>query len=52
LKQLDEYLTRLSLDSGCLVVFDRRTDAPPVEERTRMESAVTPTGKPVVVVRG
>jgi len=52
LKQLDEYLTRLSLDSGFLVLFDRRTDALPMEERAAIESAVTPTGKPVVVVRG
>ena len=29
LSQLDEYLSRLSLDTGILIIFDRRPSAPP-----------------------
>ncbi len=32
-EQLGEYLDRLGLDTGTLVLFDQRTDAPPIEER-------------------
>ena len=42
LEQLDAYLTRLGLTEGTLVVFDRRTTAPPVEDRVRMEEGTTP----------
>src|SRR5215468_5592964 len=34
LAQLDSYLDRLSLDTGALVIFDRRPQAAPVAERT------------------
>jgi len=51
LKQLDAYLASLSLDHGYLAIFDRRTDALPIEERCGLHSDVTPSGKPVVVVR-
>lgn len=43
LEQLDAYLTSLGLDHGWLVVFDRRTDAPPVADRTRFADARTLT---------
>jgi hypothetical protein len=43
LRQLEAYLGSLGLDHGWLVVFDRRKDAPPVEQRTRIEEATTPT---------
>ncbi len=33
LEQLSEYLDRLGLDEGTLVLFDQRSDAPPVTER-------------------
>jgi hypothetical protein len=51
LKQLDEYLARVGLDAGVLVLFDRRSDAPPLEERVREERAVTPSGRAVRVLR-
>jgi hypothetical protein len=51
LVQLDGYLERLGLERGVLVIFDRRQDAPPIEERTRFEEAVTPTGRAVTVLR-
>ncbi|MEI8258514.1 MAG: ATP-binding protein, partial [Deltaproteobacteria bacterium] len=51
LKQLDAYLDRTGLGEGVLVLFDRRREAAPLEDRTREESAVTATGKPVRVLR-
>ena len=51
LRQLDEYLERTGLPDGVLVLFDRREDAVPLEERVHEESAVTPTGRPVRVLR-
>ncbi|QSB14238.1 ATP-binding protein [Natronosporangium hydrolyticum] len=51
LTQLDEYLRRLDLDEGTLVVFDRRPDAPSIDDRIRFESTVTSTGRKVMVLR-
>ncbi len=52
LAQLEGYLERPGLDRGVLVVFDRREEAPPIDERTRFEEATTPEhGWPVTVVR-
>jgi hypothetical protein len=51
LAQLDEYLGRLGLDQGTLVIFDRRPDAQPIDERVRFDSAKTPTGRPVTLLR-
>ena len=51
LVQLDEYLTRVGLDAGVLVLFDRRSDTAPLEERVREESAVTASGRAVRVLR-
>jgi hypothetical protein len=51
LVQLDDYLTRLSLDQGYLVIFDRRKKAALVDERTKTEQALTPSDRPVVVIR-
>jgi hypothetical protein len=51
LEQLDGYLQGLSLDEGWLVVFDRRSGLPPIEERTAVEEAVTSTGRKVTVIR-
>jgi hypothetical protein len=50
LAQLDGYLARLDLATGVLVLFDRRPEAPPIEERTRFESAATPSGRTVTVL--
>ncbi|MCA9704534.1 MAG: ATP-binding protein [Myxococcales bacterium] len=51
LVQLDEYLARLGLDEGVLVIFDCRSKAEAIEERTRFESARTPGGRAVTVLR-
>ncbi|MEW1845322.1 ATP-binding protein [Nonomuraea angiospora] len=51
LAQLDRYLDRLSLDTGVLVVFDRRPEAPPWKERGGFEQATTPSGREVTVLR-
>jgi hypothetical protein len=52
LEQLESYLRRLELDRGVLVLFDRRPEAGDIEERTRFESARTPGGLEVLVLRG
>jgi hypothetical protein len=51
LEQLDGYLARLGLDSGWLVIFDRRSTALEIEERLATEMAMTPTGRGVTVIR-
>jgi len=52
LAQLDKRLAALPADTvGWLVVFDRRPDQPPVEDRTTASTARTPAGREVVVVR-
>lgn len=51
LTQLDGYLAGLGLNWGWMVIFDARTGEPPVHERTRVESATTPNGRQVVVIR-
>ncbi len=52
LAQLDGYLVGLGLDTGWLVIFDRREGLPDIAERTTTEPATTPAGRSVVVVRG
>ena len=37
LKQLARYLTRLGLDHGALLIFDRRAEAPSIEERAELD---------------
>ncbi len=51
LTQLDEYLERLGLDEGVLVIFDRRPEAGGTEARTRFEPAQAPSGRKVTVLR-
>lgn len=51
LRQLDDYLAGLGLGSGWLVIFDQRTGLPPISERTTTETAVTPSGRDVIVIR-
>jgi hypothetical protein len=51
LVQLDDYLGRLGLEEGVLVVFDCRAKAPPIEDRTRFEDTVTATGRRVTLLR-
>jgi hypothetical protein len=51
LAQLDGYLSGLGLDSGWLVIFDRRAGQPPISERTSASPAMTPAGRRVTVLR-
>lgn len=51
LAQLDEYLTRLDLPRGVLVIFDRRSTGQDIADRTSFEEAVTPSGRPVTLLR-
>jgi hypothetical protein len=51
LAQLDAYLTRLGLDTGWLVIFDRRAGAPPIAERTTTENMMIASGRRVTVIR-
>jgi type II secretory pathway predicted ATPase ExeA len=52
LEQLDDYLNGLGLDTGWLVIFDQRSGLPPIAERTTTETAITPQGKTIIVIRG
>jgi AAA domain len=51
LKQIDEYLAGLGLDEGFLVIFDARSAAPPIEDRTLFEDHVTPGGRRITLLR-
>ena len=51
LEQLDGYLAGLGLDSGWLILFDRRANQPPIAERTAHHAATSPQGRQIVVVR-
>lgn len=51
LEQLDRYLDRLGLDVGTLIIFDRRSELPPVHERTSITETRTPAGKKITLVR-
>jgi hypothetical protein len=51
LEQLEGYLDRLKQSSGWLMIFDRRTNALPLEERLATSSAQTANGQQVVVIR-
>ncbi|MBI2393424.1 MAG: hypothetical protein HYV09_27820 [Deltaproteobacteria bacterium] len=51
-EQLETYLAGLGLDEGWLVLFDRRSGQPPLEERVRVEDARTEAGRSVRAVRG
>ena len=52
LTQLDKYLAGLSLNQGWLVIFDSRSHAKPLAERTTTEQTTTPEGRTVIVIRG
>jgi hypothetical protein len=51
LAHLDGYLAGLGLDSGWLVIFDRRPGLPPVEERLTASEETSPAGNRVTVIR-
>ncbi len=52
LQQLDSYLAGLGLQTGWLVIFDRRPNLPPIAERTTTETAITANQRQVTVIRG
>ncbi len=51
LAQLDSYLDELGLETGWLVIFDQRDGLPEISERTKTETAPTPAGRDVMVIR-
>jgi len=51
LAQLDGYLAGLGLESGWLVIFDRRSSQPPIRERTASTETGSPQGRQVIVIR-
>jgi type II secretory pathway predicted ATPase ExeA len=51
LEQLEGYLERLKQSSGWLVIFDRRTNALPLEERLQTTISRTAKGQRVTVIR-
>jgi len=51
LLQIEGYLQGLTLYSGWLVIFDRRSNQPRIRERTSTESAQTESGKTITVIR-
>jgi hypothetical protein len=51
LEQLDGYLDGLGLETGVLVLFDRRPEATPLADRTSFARAATPKGRAVTVLR-
>ncbi len=52
LNQLDYYLSGLGLDTGWLVIFDRRSNLPPISDRTSSEMVTSPQGRTIVLIRG
>jgi hypothetical protein len=51
LEQIDGYLGGLFLNTGWLVIFDRRSGQPRIHERTFTESATTKSGRAITVIR-
>ncbi|RMI35857.1 ATP-binding protein [Nocardia stercoris] len=50
--QLDSYLDRLDLDHGTLAIFDRRSCAAPLAERTGYTDTTSPAGRKILLIRG
>ena len=51
IEQLESYLARLGLSSGWLLVFDRRKNALPIEERLSTEVVITENQRSITVIR-
>ena len=51
LEMLDGYLAGLGLDTGWLVIFDRRSGQAPIAERTASSTVTSPAGRAIQVVR-
>ena len=52
LVQIEKYLERLNLESGWLVIFDRREKAKPIADRIRTEHHQTAKGLAITVIYG
>jgi len=52
LLQIDKYLSGLSLNTGWLVILDRRSGLPPISDRTTTENVISPAGREIIVIRG
>ena len=51
IEQLESYLARLGLLSGWLLVFDRRKNALPIEERLSTKVVTTENQRAITVIR-
>lgn len=51
LQQLDRYLDRFRLDTGTLIIFDRRLTAPAITDRTSLSKEATPSGRTITLLR-
>jgi hypothetical protein len=51
LSQLDRYLDRLGLETGTLVIFDRRPEADEISKRTALMPETTASGRTVTLLR-
>ncbi len=51
LTQIDGYLASLSLDTGILVIFDRRVGIAEAADRTVLSAETTPSGRVVTLLR-
>ncbi|QNP28303.1 ATP-binding protein [Cylindrospermopsis curvispora] len=51
LTQLDKYLDGLGLDTGWLVIFDRRPGLPPMGERISTEEVISPSRRTITLIR-
>ena len=51
LEQLDSYLARLGVNFGWLIIFDRRSKVPSIEERLTTQIITTKNARSITVVR-
>ena len=51
IEQLESYLARLGLSSGWLLIFDRRKNALPIEERLSTQVVTTENQRAITVIR-
>ncbi|HRI63958.1 MAG TPA: ATP-binding protein [Polyangium sp.] len=51
LKQIDQYLVKTNLDTGVLIIFDRRKNAKAIEKRVKFKAEKTPMGKKITLLR-
>jgi hypothetical protein len=51
LQQIDGYLDRFRLDTGTLIIFDRRPTATSITDRTQLSKETTPSGRVITLLR-